>query len=161
MANMAQSGPKDAPGGRATTLGELKASGYRSRSIKEELRQNLIRKLEADEPLFEGIVGFEETVVPMVENAILSGQDVIFLGERGQAKTRLARTLPSLLDEFLPIVAGCEINDDPLEPICWKCRTLIAECGDETPIDWLPRDRRYGEKLARPDITISDLIGEE
>src|ERR671936_858527 len=124
MANTAQNSPIDAPGERATTLGELKASGYRSRSVKEELRQNLIGKLETGEPLFEGIVGFEETVVPMVENAILSGQDIIFLGERGQAKTRLARTLPTLLDDWLPIV------------------------------------RRYGEKLATPDITIADLIGE-
>ena len=160
MANSAQNGPYDTPAARATTLGELKASGYRSRSVKEELRHNLIHKLEADEPKFEGIVGFEETVVPQVENAILSGQDIIFLGERGQAKTRLARTLPTLLDEWLPIVAGCEINDDPFEPICWKCRALLAECGDAAPIDWLPRDRRYGEKLATPDITIADLIGE-
>jgi magnesium chelatase subunit I len=96
----------------------------------------------------------------MVENALLSGQDIIFLGERGQAKTRLARTLPSLLDEWLPVVAGCEINDDPLKPICWKCRELLTNCGDEAPIDWLPRERRYGEKLATPDITIADLIGE-
>jgi magnesium chelatase subunit I len=160
MANPAQPGPSDAPAGLATTLGELRASGYRSRSVKEELRQNLIRKLEADEPKFEGIVGFEETVVPQVENALLSGQDIIFLGERGQAKTRLARTLPSLLDEWLPIVAGCEINDDPLDPICWKCRTTLAECGDQTPIAWVHRDQRYGEKLATPDITIADLIGE-
>jgi magnesium chelatase subunit I len=160
MANPAQPGPSDAPAGLATTLGELRASGYRSRSVKEELRQNLIRKLEADEPKFEGIVGFEETVVPQVENALLSGQDIIFLGERGQAKTRLARTLPSLLDEWLPIVAGCEINDDPLDAICWKCRTTLAECGDQTPIAWVHRDQRYGEKLATPDITIADLIGE-
>src|SRR3979409_647082 len=160
MANLAQHGPSDAPGTRVTTLGELRASGYRSRSVKEELRQNLIRKLEADEPKFEGIVGFDETVVPMVENALLSGQDIIFLGERGQAKTRRARTLPSLLDEWLPIVAGCEINDDPLKPICWKCRELLTNCGDETPIDWLPRERRSGEKLATPDIPIADLIGE-
>src|SRR5438105_3274459 len=160
MANLAQHGPSDAPANRARTLGELKASGYRSRSVKEELRQNLITKLENDEPKFEGIVGFDETVVPQVENAILSGQDIIFLGERGQAKTRLARTLPTLLDEWLPFVEGCEINDDPLEPICWKCRTLLSECDDATPIDWLPRDRRYGEKLATPDITIADLIGE-
>jgi magnesium chelatase subunit I len=144
----------------ATTLGELRAGGYRSRSVKEELRHNLIRKLEADEPLFEGIVGFEDTVVPQVENALLSGQDIIFLGERGQAKTRLARTLPSLLDEWLPVVTGCEINDDPLEPICWRCTGLIGEQGDDTPVSWLPRDRRYGEKLATPDITIADLIGE-
>src|ERR1700737_1634854 len=160
MANPAQHGPADSPAGLATTLGELLASGYKSRSVKEELRQNLIRKLETDQPKFEGIVGFEETVVPQVENALLSGQDIIFLGERGQAKTRLARTLPSLLDEYLPVVAGCEINDDPLKPICWKCRGLQAEQGDNTPIDWLPRDRRYGEKLATPDITIADLIGE-
>src|ERR1700704_3342873 len=160
MAHLGQQGPSAAPGNRATTLGELRASGYRSRSVKEELRQNLIGKLEADEPKFEGIVGFDETVVPMVENALLSGQDIIFLGERGQAKTRLARTRPSLLDEWLPIVAGCEINADPLKPICWKCLELITNCGDETPIDWLPRERRYGEKLATPDITIADLIGE-
>jgi magnesium chelatase subunit I len=160
MANMAQPGASDAPTNRATTLGELKASGYRSRSVKEELRHNLIRRLETDEPKFEGIVGFEDTVVPQVENALLSGQDIIFLGERGQAKTRLARTLPSLLDEYLPIVAGCEINDNPYEPICWKCRGVLADSGDNTPIDWLPRERRYGEKLATPDITIADLIGE-
>src|SRR5207302_3070434 len=119
---------------------------------------NLIRKLETSEPLFEGIVGFEETVVPQVENALLSGQDVIFLGERGQAKTRLARTLPMLLDEWLPIVAGCEINDDPLTPICWKCRASLVECGDETAIEGLPRERGYGGKLATPDITVADLI---
>jgi magnesium chelatase subunit I len=160
MANSAQRGPSDAPSNLATTLAELKAAGYRSRSVKEELRQNLIRKLERDELLFEGIVGFEETVVPQVENAILSGQDIIFLGERGQAKTRLARTLPTLLDEWIPIVAGCEINDDPLKPICWKCRATLEECADSTPIEWLHRDRRYGEKLATPDITIADLIGE-
>src|SRR5256885_14409628 len=127
MANMAQQRPSDAPAGRAKILGELKESGYRSRSVKEELRHNLIKKLEADQPKFEGIVGFEETVVPQVENALLSGQDIIFLGERGQAKTRLARTLPSLLDEYLPMVAGCEINDDPYKPICWKCRGVVAE----------------------------------
>src|SRR5438067_1495512 len=160
MANMAQQRPSDAPAGRAKILGELKESGYRSRSVKEELRHNLIKKLEANQPKFEGIVGFEETVVPQVENAILSGQDVIFLGERGQAKTRLARTLPSLLDEWLPFVEGCEINDDPLQPICYQCRTVLAEQGDETPLEWLPRERRYGEKLATPDITIADLIGE-
>src|SRR6202171_1972306 len=113
MAKMAQPDPSDAPADRATTLGELKASGYRSRSVKEELRHNLIRRLETDEPKFEGIVGFEDTVVPQVENALLSGQDIIFLGERGQAKTRLARTLPTLLDEWLPIVGGCEIHDHP------------------------------------------------
>src|SRR5918997_320437 len=158
MATSAQ--PGEAPAHLAKTLGELRATGYRSRSVKEELRNNLIRALEHDNPLFGGIVGFEETVVPQVENAILSGQDIIFLGERGQAKTRLARTLPTLLDEWLPIVTGCEINDDPLKPICWRCSSLIDERGDDTPIDWLNRERRYGEKLATPDITIADLIGE-
>src|SRR5919197_214126 len=125
MPNSAQRGESEAPTNLAKTLGELVAGGYRSRSVKEELRQNLIRKLESDDPLFEGIVGFEETVVPMVENALLSGQDIIFLGERGQAKTRLARTLPSLLDDWLPFIAGCEINYDPLDPICWKCRSTV------------------------------------
>src|SRR4029077_4643056 len=133
MANPAQHGPSDSPAGLATTLGELRASGYRSRSVKEELRQNLIRKLEADEPKFEGIVGFEETVVPQVENALLSGQDIIFLGERGQAKTRLARTLPMLSHEWPPVVTGCKISDAPLEPICWRCTGLIAERRDDTP----------------------------
>ncbi|HEY3060832.1 MAG TPA: magnesium chelatase [Chloroflexota bacterium] len=160
MANTAQRGPSDAPATLARTLGELQASGYRTRSVKEELRHNLIRKLETSDPLFDGIVGFEETVVPQVENALLSGQDIIFLGERGQAKTRLARTLPALLDEWLPVVAGCEISDDPLRPICWQCKGLLAEQGDATPIEWIHRERRYGEKLATPDITIADLIGE-
>src|SRR5213076_1741694 len=122
MANMAQRGSSDAPVDRATTLGELQASGYRSRSVKEELRQNLIRRLEADEPKFEGIVGFEDTVVPQVENALLSGQDIIFLGERGQAKTRIARRLIELLDSAVPAIAGCEINDDPFAPICAACK---------------------------------------
>jgi magnesium chelatase subunit I len=160
MANMAQPGATYAPAGRPTTLGQLRASGYRSRTVKQELRQNLIRHLQTDEPLFPGIIGFEETVVPQLENAILSGQDIIFLGERGQAKTRMARTLVNLLDEWLPVVAGCEINDDPFGPICARCRALLAQQGDDLGIAWLGRDRRYGEKLATPDITIADLIGE-
>jgi magnesium chelatase subunit I len=142
------------------TVGELRQSGYRPRSVKEELRQNLIRKLEQEEQLFAGIVGFEETVIPQIENAVLSGQDVVFLGERGQAKTRLARSLVSLLDDEVPMMAGCEINDEPLAPICLACRETVEQLGDRAPIDWLPRDRRYGEKLATPDITIADLIGE-
>src|SRR5436305_4370238 len=125
---------------RPRTISELRESGYKVLTVKEEMRKNLIQNLRREEELFPGIVGFEDTVVPQVENAILSGQDIIFLGERGQAKTRLARTLPSLLDESLPFVAGCEINDDPLKPICWKCRALVAECADATPIDWLSRD---------------------
>src|SRR2546421_767816 len=142
MANTAQRGPSDAPANLATTLGELRAGGYRSRSVKEELRHNLFRKLEVDEPLFDGIIGFEETVVPQVENAILSGQDVIFLGERGQAKTRLARLLIGLLDDEMPALAGCEINDDPLAPICQACRIRVAEQGDMAEIAWVSRDRR-------------------
>ncbi len=145
---------------RPSTRGELKSEGYRVRSVKEEMRDNLIRKIESGEGLFPGIVGFEETVLPQLENAVLSGQDVIFLGERGQAKTRMARALVSLLDEVVPVVDGSEINDDPFEPISAHARELVAERGDATPIDWLPRDRRYGEKLATPDITVADLIGE-
>jgi magnesium chelatase subunit I len=160
MVNVAQRGTTEQPAVRAATLGELRQSGYRPRSVKEELRQNLIRRLQTEEPLFTGIVGFEESVVPQIENAILSGQDIIFLGERGQAKTRMARLLVNLLDERLPIIQGCEINDEPLAPICKRCRDLVCECGDATPIEWLTRDRRYGEKLATPDITIADLIGE-
>ena len=142
------------------TIGELRASGYTVLPVKEELRKNLIAKMRAGEELFPGIVGYEETVLPQVENAILSGQDMILLGERGQAKTRLIRSLTNLLDEEIPIIRGCEINDNPYEPICRACRDAVAARGDEVEIEWLPRDRRYGEKLATPDVTIADLIGE-
>src|SRR5436853_3439120 len=142
------------------TIGELRESGYRLLSIKEELRKNLIQKIRRGEELFPGIIGYEDTVIPQVENAILSGQDIIFLGERGQAKTRMARSLVNLLDDFVPVIAGCEINDSPYEPICKACRDKVDELGDNVEIAWLPRDRRYGEKLATPDITISDLVGE-
>ncbi len=145
---------------KPATLGQLKASKYRVLPVKEEMRQNLIRKLRTDEELFPGIIGYEETVIPLVENAILSGQDIVLLGERGQAKTRIARSLVNLLDEETPAVSGCEINDNPLDPICKACQTRIAEEGDDTPIHWISRDRRYGEKLATPDITIADLVGE-
>src|SRR5213596_954978 len=145
---------------RARTVGELKASGYQPRSVKQELRDNLIRSLQRGEPLFPGIVGYDESVIPQIENAILSGQDIVFLGERGQAKTRMARLLVHLLDEAVPALAGCEINDDPFAPICGACRALIEERGPAAEIVWIPRDRRYGEKLATPDITIADLIGE-
>ena len=145
---------------KPATIGQLRASGYRVLSIKEEMRHNLMRKLRAGEELFPGIVGYEDTVLPQVENAILSGQDIVLLGERGQAKTRIARSLVNLLDDEVPEIAGCEIHDDPFEPICKACQTRVAEEGDETPIHWLPRDRRYGEKLATPDITIADLVGE-
>ncbi len=145
---------------RPTTIGELRRSEYRVLPIKEELRKNLVAKLRREEPLFPGIYGYEDTVIPQIENAILSGQDIVLLGERGQAKTRLARALTTLLDEETPVVAGCEINDNPYEPVCAACRAKVAAQGDEVEIAWLPRDDRYGEKLATPDITIADLIGE-
>ncbi len=145
---------------QARTIGELRSSGYQVRSVKDEMRQNLIRKIRRGEDLFPGIVGYEDTVIPQIENAILSGQDIILLGERGQAKTRIARSLVNLLDDHIPAIAGCEINDNPFEPICASCRMKVEDMGDDTPIEWIPRDRRYGEKLATPDITIADLIGE-
>jgi magnesium chelatase subunit I len=145
---------------RASTVGQLRASGYQPRSVKQELRDNLIGRLRSGQPLFTGIVGYEDTVVPQIENAVLSGQDIVFLGERGQAKTRMARLLVELLDDEVPALAGCEINDEPFEPICQACRARLAEQGDAAPVAWIPRDRRYGEKLATPDITIADLIGE-
>lgn len=145
---------------RPITLGELRESGYESRSIREEMRGNLIARMRRGDDLFPGIVGYDRTVIPQVENAILSGQDIILLGERGQAKTRLARNLVNLLDEAVPIVAGSEINDDPFAPVSRFARDLVEEQGDRTPIEWIGRDRRYGEKLATPDTTIADLIGE-
>lgn len=145
---------------KPATLGELRASGYQPLTVKEEMRKNLIEKMKRGDDIFPGIIGYEETVVPQIENAILSGQDIVFLGERGQAKTRIARSLINLLDEEIPVIAGSDLNDDPLRPISAQARQIIAEQGDQTPIAWITRDRRYGEKLATPDITISDLIGE-
>jgi magnesium chelatase subunit I len=145
---------------KPTTVHELRESEYKVLSVKEEMRKNLLTKIEHGEELFPGIVGYEETVVPQVENAIISGQDMILLGERGQAKTRLARSFVSLLDEEIPAIEGCEINDNPYDPICRQCRDRVAELGDDVPVTWIPRDRRYGEKLATPDTTIADLIGE-
>ncbi|OGO05937.1 MAG: magnesium chelatase [Chloroflexi bacterium RBG_13_54_9] len=142
------------------TIGELRASGYQAISVKAEMRKNLIEKIKSGEELFPGIIGFEQSVIPQVENAILSGQDIVFLGERGQAKSRMNRSLVNLLDEEIPAIAGCEINDNPYDPICRSCRDKVEELGDEVEITWLPRERRYGEKLATPDITIADLIGE-
>ncbi|HEV7676999.1 MAG TPA: magnesium chelatase [Candidatus Dormibacteraeota bacterium] len=142
------------------TVGELRRSEYRVDTVKAELRRNLIRKLSAGEPLFPEIRGYEDTVVPQLENAILAGQDIVLLGERGQAKSRLVRALVSLLDENIPALAGCEINDDPYQPICRRCRELVEQQGDEAPIAWVHRDRRYSEKLATPDTSIADLIGE-
>jgi magnesium chelatase subunit I len=145
---------------KPSTIRELRDSGYTPKSVKQELRNNLIARLRRGESLFPGIVGYEHTVVPQIENAVLSGQDIVFLGERGQAKTRMARLLVGLLDEEMPALAGCEISDEPFTPICSACRQRVAEQGDRTAITWIPRDRRYGEKLATPDITIADLIGE-
>jgi magnesium chelatase subunit I len=145
---------------RATTLGELRESGWQSRSVKAELRTNLLARLADGRGIMPGIVGYEDSVVPAIENAIVAGQDLVFLGERGQAKTRMARLLVDLLDEWLPVVRGGELNDDPFAPISPAGKAVVDEHGDATPIDWLPRDRRYAEKLATPDITIADLIGE-
>ena len=142
------------------TLGELRESGHSVVPVREELRRNLIARMRADEPIFSGVMGYENTVIPQIENAILSGQDIIFLGERGQAKTRMARGLVNLLDEQIPVVAGSEINDDPFEPISRMAKDMVAEHGDKTPIEWVGRERRYAEKLATPDTTIADLIGE-
>ena len=124
------------------------------------MRRNLLQRLRDRKPIFPGIVGYDETVVPQISNAIISGHDVILLGERGQAKSRLMRSMTDLLDPLVPVLEGCEINDHPYSPICSRCRGLVAERGEEAPVDWLPRDRRYGEKLATPDISIADLIGE-
>jgi magnesium chelatase subunit I len=143
-----------------STLGALRESGYEVRTVKDEMRANLLGRLASEQPIFDGIVGYDDTVLPSIENAILAGQDICFLGERGQAKTRLARSLNTLLDDAIPVVKGGELNDDPFAPISPYARQLVSTEGDQTPIDWLPRDRRYTEKLATPDITIADLIGE-
>ena len=144
----------------ATTLGELKASGYEVLSVKAEMRRNLIAKLRRGERLFPGIVGYEETVIPQIANAILGGQDIMMLGERGQAKSRILRGLTNLLDDETPIIKGAEIPENPFEPITAQGRAIVEDAGDDTPIAWLPRSERYAEKLATPDITIADLIGE-
>lgn len=145
---------------KARTLGELKAAGYRVLPVKEEMRRTLIEKLRRRERLFPGIIGFDDTVIPQLVNAILAKHDIILLGLRGQAKTRLARMLIELLDEYVPIVAGSEVNDNPFAPISKYAADLIAERGDETPVEWIHRSERYGEKLATPDVTIADLIGD-
>jgi magnesium chelatase subunit I len=145
---------------RPSTLGELKAAGYEVLPVRQEMRNNLVARLRSGEDLFPGIVGYDETVIPQLENAILSGQDIILLGERGQAKSRIIRSLTSLLDEWTPVLAGCEVPENPYGPITTQGRQLVHELGDEAPIAWMHRDERYGEKLATPDITIADLIGE-
>ena len=142
------------------TLGALKASGYQSQTIKDELRSNLIRKIKNKETIFEGILGFEDTVLPDIERAILSRHNINLLGLRGQAKTRIARQLTTLLNEYIPVVEGSDLNDDPLAPLSLYARELVAKEGDNTPITWMHRDERYTEKLATPDVTVADLIGD-
>ena len=145
---------------KARTIGELKASGYEPVSVKEEARRNLIEMIRKKKDIFPGIIGYDDTVVPQIENALISGQDIIFLGERGQAKSRIMRLLVLLLDKEIPVIRGCEINDNPLAPICKRCRDMVGAGGDDTEITWLPREERYSEKLATPDIAIADLIGD-
>src|SRR5438552_234612 len=150
---------------KSKTLGELKSSAWgtasmQQRSVKDEMRANLTRKLEKGEPLFPGIIGYEDTVTPQVVNAILSKHNMILLGLRGQAKSRILRNLTYLLDEEIPVMAGCEINDDPFAPLCRACRVSLEEKGDNAPIAFLPRSDRYVEKLATPDVTIADIIGD-
>ncbi|MGB9376808.1 MAG: sigma 54-interacting transcriptional regulator [Mycobacteriales bacterium] len=143
-----------------TTLGELRATGHVYKPVKVELRDNLVQRLRDGEPTFPGIIGFDATVLPDVERALLAGHDMVLLGERGQGKTRLIRTLTGLLDEWTPVVHGCEINDHPYLPVCRRCQAVVAEQGDATSVGWRHRDERYGEKLATPDTSVGDLIGD-
>src|SRR3954467_8927900 len=143
-----------------STLGELRESGHEQKSVKAELRDNLLARMRADGDRFPGIVGFDDTVLPQVERALLAGHDIVLLGERGQGKTRLIRTMGQLLAEWPPIVARCEINDPPYDPVCVRCRRVVGEHGDATPIAWKNRDERYAEKLATPDVSVGDLIGD-
>jgi magnesium chelatase subunit I len=142
------------------TLGQLRNCGYESRSVKQELRDGLLARLRAGETAFPGIVGFDNTVLPDLEAALLAGHDLVLLGERGQGKTRILRTIAGLLEEWSPVVAGCEINDDPLHPVCVRCRGLATDLGDDLPVSWRHRDDRYTEKLATPDTSVGDLIGD-
>lgn len=142
------------------TLGDLKEAKYKSKSIKEEIRDNLVKKISRNENTFRGIIGYEDSVIPDTERALLSRHNILFLGLRGQAKTRMARQMIDLLDEYIPIVAGSEVNDDPFKPLSKYARDMVAEKGDQTPIDWLHRSERYGEKLATPDVSVADLIGD-
>ena len=148
------------PANLPVTIGTLRASGWQSLPVKEELRRNAVKRIAAGLPLFEGVLGYEDTVMPQLENALLAGHDVIFLGERGQAKTRIIRSLTGLLDEWMPIIAGSEINDDPYNAVSRHARELVTEHGEDTPISWVHSSDRYGEKLATPDTSVSDLIGE-
>ena len=142
------------------TLGELKKSGYKPKSVKEEIRDNLIQKIRTKENPFTGILGYEDTVIPDTERALLSRHNILFLGLRGQAKTRMARQMTELLDEYIPVIAGSEVNDDPMQPLSKFAKDQIAEHGDDTPIEWIHKGERYGEKLATPDVSVADLIGD-
>ncbi len=146
--------------GRPSTIGELRKSGYKVISVKDEIRKNLIEKIHRNEKLFPGIIGYDDTVIPAIVNALLARHDLMLLGLRGQAKSRIVRQLPTLLDEVIPIIRGCEINDNPFDPVCKRCVDMVNECGDAVQIDWIHRDARLGEKLATPDVTIADLIGD-
>jgi magnesium chelatase subunit I len=141
-------------------VAQLRATGHQLRTVKEEMRENLLAALRTGEDAFPGIIGFGQTVLPQLERAIIAGHDVILLGERGQGKTRLIRTLTLLLDEWTPVVTGCEINDHPYAPVCARCVRLAGEYGDDLPITWRRRDERYGEKLATPDTSVGDLVGD-
>jgi magnesium chelatase subunit I len=152
--------PSTVAGDRPATLGALRATGHVQKTVKTELRDNLLARMRSGEERFPGIIGFDDTVLPQVERAILAGHDVVLLGERGQGKTRLIRTLVQLLDEWTPVVAGCEINDHPYAPVCTRCRLLAAESGDDLAVGWKHRDDRYAEKLATPDVSVGDLIGD-
>jgi magnesium chelatase subunit I len=145
---------------RAATIGALRQSGYKVVSVKEEVRNNLICKLQKGERLFPTIIGYEQTVIPALVNALLAKHDILLLGLRGQAKSRIVRQLPSLLDEYIPVLKGCEINDNPYRPVCKRCTELVREYGDDVEVEWLHRDARFSEKLATPDVTIADLIGD-
>jgi magnesium chelatase subunit I len=151
--------PRSQPPG-AATLAELRASGHAYRGVKEEIKQNLLAMMRAGQDPFPGIVGFDQTVLPHLERALIAGHDLILLGERGQGKTRLIRTLGGLLDEWTPAVEGCEINDHPYHPACARCLRLAAELGDDLPVTWRHASERYGEKLATPDTSVADLIGD-
>jgi magnesium chelatase subunit I len=145
---------------RPSSLGALRDTGYRSRSVKAEIRENLLTHLRSGEPAFPGIVGFDDTVLPQLESALLAGHDLVLLGERGQGKTRLMRSVAALLDEWTPVVDGCEINDDPFAPVCTRCRRLAESAGEDLPVVWRHRSERYVEKLATPDTSVGDLVGD-
>jgi magnesium chelatase subunit I len=142
------------------TLGELKRVGYKVKPVRQEMRDNLLDRLRRREKVIPGVIGYEETVLPEIENGVLAGHHMVFLGERGQAKSRIIRSLALLLDEYVPAIKGCEVNDNPYEPICQRCKRMLAEKGDELEIAWIGREHRYAEKLATPDVSVADLIGE-